>query len=111
MFRVTVGPRLGAVKRMTGEDGGLRARKKRETRERIAASARELFVAHGFDRVTVIDVARAAQVSEATVFNYFPTKDDLFFDGGLEQFQAATLAAVRDRPAGESAIAAFRHSS
>jgi AcrR family transcriptional regulator len=47
-------------------------------------------------------------VSEATVFNYFPTKDDLFFGGGLEQFQAATLAAVRDRPAGESAIAAFR---
>jgi AcrR family transcriptional regulator len=87
---------------------GLRARKKRETRERIAAAARELFVAQGFDAVTVVEVARAAQVSEATVFNYFPTKDDLFFGGGLEQFQAATLAAVRDRPAGESAIAAFR---
>ncbi|WP_406050530.1 TetR/AcrR family transcriptional regulator [Kribbella sp. NBC_00889] len=87
---------------------GLRARKKRETRERIAAAARELFVAHGFDAVTVVDVARAAQVSEATVFNYFPTKDDLFFGGGLEQFQATTLAAVSDRPAGESAIGAFR---
>jgi len=89
-------------------DEGLRARKKRETRERIAAAARELFVAHGFDEVTVVEVARAAQVSEATVFNYFPTKDDLFFGGGLEQFQTATLAAVRERPAGESAIAAFR---
>jgi AcrR family transcriptional regulator len=89
-------------------DGGLRARKKKETRERIAGTARELFVAHGFDRVTVVDVARAAQVSEATVFNYFPTKEDLFFGGGLEQFQAATLAAVRERPTGESAIAAFR---
>jgi len=87
---------------------GLRARKKRETRERIAATARELFVNHGFDQVTVVDVARAAQVSEATVFNYFPTKDDLFFGGGLERFQATTLAAVRDRPDGESAIAAFR---
>jgi AcrR family transcriptional regulator len=87
---------------------GLRARKKRETRERIAEVARELFVAQGFDAVTVVEVARAAQVSEATVFNYFPTKDDLFFGGGLEQFQAATLAAVRDRSAGESAIAAFR---
>ena len=89
-------------------DGGLRARKKQETRQRIAGTARELFVAHGFDRVTVVDVARAAQVSEATVFNYFPTKDELFFGGGLEQFQAATLAAVRERPTGESAIAAFR---
>lgn len=87
---------------------GLRAQKKRETRERIAEVARELFVAQGFDAVTVVDVARAAQVSEATVFNYFPTKDDLFFGGGLEQYQAATLDAVRDRPAGESAIAAFR---
>jgi AcrR family transcriptional regulator len=89
-------------------DEGLRARKKRETRERIAAVARELFVAQGFDAVTVVEVARTAQVSEATVFNYFPTKDELFFGGGLEQFQAATLDAVRDRPAGESAIAAFR---
>jgi len=89
-------------------DEGLRARKKRETRERIAAVARELFVAQGFDAVTVVEVARAAQVSEATVFNYFPTKDELFFGGGLEQFQVATLDAVRDRPADESAIAAFR---
>jgi AcrR family transcriptional regulator len=89
-------------------EGGLRARKKEATRERIAAVARDLFVRHGFDHVTVVDVARAAQVSEATVFNYFPTKDELFFGGGLEQFQARTLAAVRDRPAGESAIAAFR---
>ena len=90
------------------DDDGLRARKKRATRERIAAAARELFVAHGFDEVTVVEVARAAQVSEATVFNYFPTKDDLFFGGGLEQFQAAALAAVRERPPGESAISAFR---
>ena len=89
-------------------DDGLRARKKRETRERIAATARDLFVTHGFEQVTVVDVARAAQVSEATVFNYFRTKDELFFGGGLEQFQATTLAAVRDRPAGESATAAFR---
>ena len=89
-------------------EGGLRARKKEATRERIAAVARELFVRHGFDHVTVVDVARAAQVSEATVFNYFPTKDELFFGGGLEQFQNRTLAAVRDRPAGESAVAAYR---
>jgi AcrR family transcriptional regulator len=94
------------VKAPAGE--GLRARKKRETRERIAEVARELFVAQGFDAVTVVDVARSAQVSEATVYNYFPTKDDLFFGGGLEQFQAATLAAVRDRPASQPAIAAFR---
>jgi AcrR family transcriptional regulator len=87
---------------------GLREQKKRETRERIAAIARELFERHGYERVTVAQVALAAGVSEATVFNYFPTKDELFFGGGLEQFQAAMLAAVRERPAGESAITAYR---
>ena len=91
-----------------GQQSGLREQKKRETRERIAATARELFVQHGFDGVTVAQVAQTAGVSEATVFNYFPTKDDLFFGGGLEEFQARTLAAVRDRVAGESVIAAFR---
>ena len=87
---------------------GLRARKKEQTRRLIGDAAARLFAERSFDAVTVADVARAADVSEGTVFNYFPTKDDLFFGGGLEQFQATTLAAVRDRPAGESAIAAFR---
>ena len=62
---------------------GLRERKKRETREAIAAAAMALFLEHGFDAVTVADVARAADVSEKTVFNYFATKEDLvFFRGG-----------------------------
>jgi len=56
--------------------------------------------------VPVADVARAAEVSEATVFNYFPTKEDLVFQG-MEAFEAELLQAVRDRPAGESAAAAF----
>jgi Bacterial regulatory proteins, tetR family len=54
---------------------GLREQKKRETRQRIAAIARELFGHHGYERVTVAQVAVAAGVSEATVFNYFPTKE------------------------------------
>jgi len=85
---------------------GLRERKKQRTRQLIAETARELFVEDGFDRVTVADVARAAEVSEATVFNYFPTKEDLVFQG-MEVFESELLQAVRDRPAGESAAAAF----
>jgi len=85
---------------------GLRERKKQRTRQLIAETARQLFVEHGFDKVPVADVARAAEVSEATVFNYFPTKEDLVFQG-MEAFEAELLRAVRDRPVGESAAAAF----
>jgi len=46
-------------------------------------------------------------VSSQTVFNYFPTKEDLFF-WRLGAFEEDMLAAVRDRPAGESAVAAYR---
>ena len=56
---------------------GLRERKKRQTRDAIAAAALALFLERGFDAVTVADVARAADVSEKTVFNHFPTKEDL----------------------------------
>jgi AcrR family transcriptional regulator len=85
---------------------GLRERKKQRTRQLIAETARRLFVENGFDKVPVADVARVAEVSEATVFNYFPTKEDLVFQG-MEAFEAELLQAVRDRPAGESAAAAF----
>ena len=39
-----------------------------------------LFLERGFDQVSVAEVARAADVSEATVFNYFPTKEDLVYE-------------------------------
>jgi AcrR family transcriptional regulator len=87
-------------------DLGLRERKKLRTRQLIAETARQMFAEHGFDAVPVAAVARAAEVSEATVFNYFPTKEDLVFQG-MEAFEAELLAAVRDRPAGEPIVAAF----
>jgi AcrR family transcriptional regulator len=86
---------------------GLRERKKAATRERIAESARRLFLERGFDAVTVAEVAREADVAEKTVFNYFPAKEDLFY-GRLEAFEEELLTAVRERKAGESIAAAFR---
>jgi AcrR family transcriptional regulator len=89
-----------------GAELGLRERKKLRTRQLIAETAVRMFVERGFDAVPVAAVARAAEVSEATVFNYFPTKEDLVYQG-MEAFEAEVLASVRDRPAGESIVTAF----
>jgi AcrR family transcriptional regulator len=86
---------------------GLRERKKQRTREQIAETARGLFGERGFERVTVAEIARAADVSEQTVFNYFATKEDLVF-WRLGSFEEELLGAVRDREPGEPALAAFR---
>jgi AcrR family transcriptional regulator len=88
---------------------GLRERKKQQTREHIAATARRLFAERGFEHVTVSEIAREADVAEKTVFNYFPTKEDLFYSR-LESFEEELLAAVRARERGQSvvdAVAAF----
>jgi AcrR family transcriptional regulator len=86
---------------------GLRELKKQQTRQLIADTAWQLFADRGFDRVTVAEVARQAQVAEATVFNYFPTKEDLFYSR-LEAFGAGLLEAVAAREPGEPALAAVR---
>jgi AcrR family transcriptional regulator len=85
---------------------GLRERKKQKTRQQIADTAWRLFAARGFDRVTVAELAREADVAEATVFNYFPTKEDLVYHR-MEAFEEEMLAAIRDRAPGESIVDAF----
>jgi AcrR family transcriptional regulator len=85
---------------------GLRERKKQRTRELIAATARDLFIERGFEAVPVTEIARAAEVSEATVFNYFPTKEDLLYSR-LEAFEEELLSAVRERRTGEPVLVAF----
>ncbi|TQF06602.1 TetR family transcriptional regulator [Kitasatospora acidiphila] len=86
---------------------GLREAKKQQTRAALADAAMGLFVERGFDGVTVAEVARAAGVSVNTAFNYFPTKEDLFFDRQAE-VEAWLAEAVRTRPAGTSALGAVR---
>jgi AcrR family transcriptional regulator len=86
---------------------GLRERKKQQTRDDIARAAMRLFAKRGFDAVTVAEVADAAGVSEKTVFNYFPAKEDLVFPDGEARW-AALLDAIRSRPPGTSVIDIFR---
>lgn len=88
-------------------DGGLRERKKQRTRRAIAQTAMQLFLRDGFDRVTIARIAAASEVSEKTVYNYFPSKGEIFFDESVEILDGL-LQAIRDRKGGESALAALR---
>jgi AcrR family transcriptional regulator len=90
---------------MTGP--GLRERKKARTRQVIADAAARLFAERGYEQVAVSDVAREAEVSEQTVYNYFPTKDQLVTDRDQlvrDQLRRLILA----RPAGTTPAAAIR---
>jgi len=86
---------------------GLRERKKRETRQAISDIATALFVEHGFDAVTIAQVAQAAGVAKMTVTNYFPRKEDLVFDRA-EGIVSSLAGAVASRAPGESLLAAIR---
>ncbi|WP_217912756.1 TetR/AcrR family transcriptional regulator [Miltoncostaea marina] len=85
---------------------GLRERKKAQTRAAISDVATRLFIARGFDAVTVADIAEAAGVSAKTVFNYFGSKEELFLDrdAAMRELIAATVA---ERPPGTTPTAAL----
>lgn len=76
----------------------------------ISDLATRMFADRGFDAVTVAEVAAAAKVSVATVFNYFETKEDLFFDREGEII-AAHCRAVRERTSGESILSAMHRAA
>ncbi|HEV2507140.1 MAG TPA: TetR/AcrR family transcriptional regulator [Mesorhizobium sp.] len=85
---------------------GLRDRKKQETRQAISNVATLLFVEHGFDQVSVTDVAREAGVARKTVFNYFARKEDLVFDRE-DEVRELVRAALAGR-GGQAPVQAFQ---
>jgi AcrR family transcriptional regulator len=85
---------------------GLRERKKQQTRQQISDIATGLFLERGFVTVTVAEIAEAANVSVNTVYNYFPTKEDLCFDRE-EEVVNRPAARVRERGPGVSAAEAI----
>jgi AcrR family transcriptional regulator len=84
-----------------------RARKKAQTHAGIRRSARQLFDERGFEAVTIADIADAADVAVQTVFNHFPTKEELFFDGYTPWVDGGADA-IRNRPAGVRPLVALR---
>ena len=85
---------------------GLRERKKARTRGEISAAAIALFLERGYDRVSVADVAEAAEVSKRTLFAYFPTKDDLVLHRFADH-EDESARVVRGRPAGVAPLRAL----
>ncbi|MFF4218001.1 TetR/AcrR family transcriptional regulator [Streptomyces nondiastaticus] len=92
---------------MTEETTGLRERKKQRTRQTLSETAIALFLERGFDRVSVAEVAAAAEVSKPTLFRYFPAKEDLVLHR-IADHQGEAARVVRGRAPGESPLAALR---
>jgi AcrR family transcriptional regulator len=86
---------------------GKRAEAKRQTRQAIRGAAMHLFLQRGFDAVTTTEVAEAAGVSPATLFNYFDTKEDLFF-GQIRQLERRLVDVVESCGPGESILRALQ---
>jgi AcrR family transcriptional regulator len=85
---------------------GLRESKKQETRQLISDVATGLFLAQGFERTTIAEIAAAARVAKKTVTNYFPRKEDLALDH-QDAFIATLAGTVTSRRTGESALSAL----
>jgi AcrR family transcriptional regulator len=86
---------------------GLRELKKARTRRHIADTAARLFAERGYEHVAVTDVAREAEVAEQTVYNYFPTKEQLVTDRE-QQIQDRLCDLIRSRPPAITPAAAVR---
>lgn len=86
---------------------GLRQRKKLELRTRIASAGTVLFAQRGFDNVTMTEIAETCGVSRMTVFNYFPRKEDIFFDRRPEALAIMTKA-IEVRPQGATVLQSLR---
>ena len=91
----------------TGQDrpDGLRERKKAKTRAAIRDHALRLFRENGYQRTTVEKIAEAAEVSVSTFFRYFPTKEDLVLQDGMD---TRMVEAFERQPTGLGVIAAIR---
>ena len=76
-------------------------------REEISNAALRLFAERGFEDVTIAEIADAADVSPKTVFNYFPTKEDLVYSRE-EEVEQQLREAIAGRGRGQSVVDGMR---
>ena len=88
-----------------GRPAGLRERKKARTRASIREHALRLFREQGYSATTVVQIAAAAEISPATFFRYFPTKEDVVLQ---DDFDIVTMELIEAQPPELGPVAAFR---
>lgn len=76
-------------------------------RSEIVSAAMRLFSEHGFDEVTLPQVAEEVGVSVKTIFNYFRLKEDLAF-AAEDDICAAWVGSIRQRPVGTTPFDAVK---
>ncbi|MDA2812162.1 TetR/AcrR family transcriptional regulator [Nocardiopsis sp. RSe5-2] len=86
--------------------GGLRERKKARTREALVAAALDLFAARGFEATTTEEIAAEADVSQRTLFRYFPSKYDIVLSV-YDDIEEVFIHRLRDRPLDEHPFTAM----
>ncbi|WP_132121868.1 TetR/AcrR family transcriptional regulator [Actinocrispum wychmicini] len=87
---------------------GRRERKKAATRQALETAARRLFLERGFDKVTIAEIADAADTAVSTLFAHFPGGKEALILGDVQEREQALAAAVRNRPTGVSILQAVR---
>lgn len=92
---------------MVSRGGGLRQRKKEQTRQRIEDAAQRLFAQKGFEAVTINAIANEAEIAPRTFFHYFPTKEDVALADFARRL-ASLISEVDRRPHDEEPWAALR---
>lgn len=83
---------------------GRRQRKRTQTLDHLAITAFTLFEAHGFDVVTMEQIAAAADVAKGTLYNHFPVKEALLAHQFHAEF-AQGVEQLRDQMAAQSCFA------
>ncbi len=75
------------VETKTGPKLTRRKRKKLRTRQQILDKARELFNKHLYEVVTMDDIAERADLSRATLYNHFDSKEAIYFEIGIQSMR------------------------
>ncbi|QEU93463.1 TetR/AcrR family transcriptional regulator [Streptomyces kanamyceticus] len=90
-------------------EASLRELKKQQTYATVSETAIALFLERGFEKVSVAEVAAAAQISKPTLFRYFPTKEDLVLHRFADHEDEPARVVATAQPPTPTALTALEH--